>query len=99
MRKIENIHDWTNFIGDAKHNANGSDVYFAVSKTGDNWDGQVKIDYRPAPYGDMWSYLNWQDVSSAYKDMSPRAFYADIVEFLGGESFYICDTGANYSWL
>jgi hypothetical protein len=99
MRKIENIHDWVNFIGDAKHNANGSDVYFAVSKDGGNWDGQAKIEYRPAPYDDIWSYLNWQDVASAYKDMSPRDFYADIVELLGVEPFYIVDTGANYSWL
>ena len=99
MRKINNLTDWTNFIGDAKRNANGSDVYFAVSKDGDNWDGQAEIKYRPAPYGDVWSHLTWLDVSSAYKDMSPRAFYADIVELLGGESFCICDTGANYSWL
>lgn len=103
MRKIENLTDWTKFIGDARFyardNWEDTTIYFAVSKNGDNWDGQATIEYRPAPYKDYWSYLNWQDVASAYKDMSPRAFYADIVELLGGESFYICDTGANYKWL
>lgn len=99
MRKINNVSDWVDFIGDAKHNANGSDVYFAVSKTGAEWDGQAKIEYRPAPYNDVWSYLSWQDVESALPIMSPKDFYDDVIELLGGESFYIVDTGANYSWL
>lgn len=101
MRKINNLTDWTNFIGDARHSANGSDVYFAVSKTGEEWDGQAKIEYRSASYfvDDFWSYLSWSDVASEKKDMSPREFYDDVVELLGVESFYIVDTGANYNWL
>lgn len=105
MRRINNLTNWTIFTGDARQYARqkwgDATVYFAVSKDGEKMDGHAKIEYLPLPWNeyDFYSNLNWLDVASAKKDMSPKEFYYDVIELLGVESFYICDAGANYSWL
>ena len=101
MRKIENKKDWEDFVADVEYNLGEVESYmtgaFAVSQDGDDWNGHFYTEFDTDNDGYFINDFSINPAESSEWE-TPEQFFDGLI---GNYSFpfYICDTGANYSWL
>lgn len=95
MRKIENKSDWYDFAFDAEENGNGA-TRFGISQNGDNIDAVFNFETYTEADG-------YDDPVSVCRDVNGACYstreFIDGVEAGFAYPFYVCDCGANLTWL
>ena len=101
MRKISSKKDWNDFVADVEYflgeDGNYKEGAFAVSENGDDWNGHFYTEFEKDADGFYCLNLSFKDYGHTEWENSSQFFNGLLGNY--HTPFYICDTGANYSWL